>query len=104
MTAGQALLENKLVSGLSGKIPGFDASSVTGQGATSLRNLVPSDQLPLVLEVYNAALRDVWYLALALAIMTFFASLGLEWKSVKKDKKAEAMGQSDSATELTTVT
>ncbi|MCJ1379800.1 hypothetical protein MMC17_002903 [Xylographa soralifera] len=89
VTVCQNLLENELIMGLTGKIPNFDPASIANQGATSLRQLVPADKLPLVLDVYNDSLRSVWYVALALSCLVFIGSLGLEWKSVKKNKKQE---------------
>ena len=90
MTVCQNLLENKLIAGLTGKIPNFDPASIANQGATSLRKLVPADKLPLVLDVYNDALQSVWYVALALACLILVGSLGFEWKSVKEDKTEES--------------
>ena len=86
MTVCQNLLENELSMGLTGKIRNFDPASIASQGATSLRQLVPADELPLVLEVYNDSLRSVWYVALALSCLVFVGSLGFQWKSVKKNK------------------
>ena len=92
MTVCQSLLVNKLALGLAGKVKGFDPSTIANQGATSLRDVVAADELPLVLDVYNNALRDIRYVALALAVVVFISSFGFEWKSVKKgkDKSAEA--------------
>ena len=87
----QNLLENKLIAGLAGKIPDFDPASIANQGATSLRKLVPTDDLPLVLDVYNDSLRSVWYVALGLSCLVLVASLGFEWKSVKKTKAQQSV-------------
>ncbi|KAL8710245.1 MAG: hypothetical protein Q9220_005176 [cf. Caloplaca sp. 1 TL-2023] len=86
VTVCQNLLVNKLISGLEGKIENFDPASIANQGATAVRGSVPPEQLPLVLDVYNKALQSVWYVGLALSCLTFVASFGLEWKSVKKSK------------------
>lgn len=91
MTVCQNLLQNKLIAGLTGRIPNFDPASVANQGATSLREAVGADELPFVLEVYNGSLRSVWYLALGLCCLILIGSLGLEWKSVKKDKTNKAV-------------
>jgi hypothetical protein len=83
----QTLLENKLVSGLTGQIPGLDPSSIASQGATLIRDLVPPDRLPAVLEIYNDSLRPIWYVGVAMSALAFVGSFGLEWKSVKGPKK-----------------
>lgn len=89
VTVCQTLLDNRLVAGLEGKIAGFDPSMVSNSGATSLRTLVPADQVPLLLEVYNDSIRAIWYVGLSMACLAFLASFGLEWKSVKSNKKSE---------------
>ena len=87
----QNLLQNKLITGLTGKVTDFDPARIAKLGATSLRELVPTEQLPLVLDVYNDALRSVWYVALGLSCLIFLGSFGLEWKSVKKDKAQKSV-------------
>lgn len=88
VTVSQTLLENKLISGLEGKVQGLDPSAIANQGATSLRQLVSADQLQFVLNVYNDALRNIWYLSLGMACLVFLGSFGFEWKSVKDEEKA----------------
>lgn len=87
ITVCQTVLENGLATGLVGKIPNFNPGSIASQGATSIRQLVPPDKLPLVLEAYNDALRPIWYIAIGLSGLIFLSSFGFEWKSVKKAKK-----------------
>ncbi|OQD81935.1 hypothetical protein PENANT_c024G01541 [Penicillium antarcticum] len=86
VTVSQTLLESKLVEGLDGKV-GLDASTIAKGGATSLRHQVPQDKLDFVLKIYSDSLTSVWYLGMALACLVFVASLGFEWKSVKKTKE-----------------
>lgn len=83
ITVSQTLLENGLISGLKDILPDLNPSAISGGGASAVRDLVSSDQLPVVLRVYNDALRSVWYLCLGLACLVFVASWGFEWKSVK---------------------
>lgn len=80
----QALLSSTLASQLSTKIPALDAAKLAGAGATNLASLVPSDELPLLLTAYNSAIRNIFYVALAVSCLAFMASFALEWKSVKK--------------------
>jgi len=83
------LLQNKLISGLDGRIPDFNAATLTQQGATSIRTLVAPEFLPLVLEVYNDAMKSIWYVGVGMAGLALLASLGFEWKSVKGEKKKQ---------------
>ena len=89
ITVSQTLLENGLISGLKDILPDLDPSTISGGGASAIRDLVSSDQLPIVLRVYNDALRSVWYLGLGLACLVFVASWGFEWKSVKAKAQSD---------------
>jgi hypothetical protein len=60
---------------------------IVNTGATELRNLVPAEQLPAVLEVYNSALRQVFLISVGMSAVAILGALGFEWKSVKKGKK-----------------
>ena len=96
VTVGQTLVENKLVSGLQRRIQGFDPASIANSGATSIRQTVPPEKLPLVLDVYNDSLRAIWYLCLALSCLVFASSFGLEWRSVKGEREQKNEDSSES--------
>lgn len=87
VTVSQTLLENRLIEGLKEVIPSLSSSTLADGGATSLRSMVSEDKLPIVLDTYNDSIRSIWYLALSLSCLIFLASFGMEWKSVKKEKK-----------------
>jgi hypothetical protein len=87
ITVAQTLLEHGLVSGLKNILPDLDPSAISGGGASAVRELVSSDQPPIVLVVYNDSLRSIWYLGLGLACLVFLAAWGFEWKSVKAKSK-----------------
>ena len=93
VTVCQTLVQNRLIDGLAGL--GIDGEAVANGGATSLRSLVPETQLPIVLEIYNDVLRDVWYLSLGLAVLTFVAGLGYEWKNVKVEEEKAKRAQEE---------
>jgi hypothetical protein len=83
VTVAQALLQNRLVSKLQTLLPDVDLSNIAKSGVTSIRDNTSAAQLSKVLDAYNDALRDVWYLALGLSCLTLLASFGMEWKNVK---------------------
>lgn len=87
ISVGQNILTSNLVSGITQIVEGVDPAMIVNTGATELRHLVPTDQLPAVLEVYNHALRQVFLISAGLSSAAILGALGLEWKSVKKDKK-----------------
>ncbi|KAH0043056.1 MFS general substrate transporter, partial [Aureobasidium melanogenum] len=89
ITVSQTLLENGLVSGLKDILPDFNPSTISGGGASAIRDMVSPDQLPIVLKVYNKSIRSVWYLGLGLACLVFVASWGFEWRSVKTKKESD---------------
>lgn len=86
ITTSQTLLETELLRSLRGIIPNLDAATLFNGGATNLRNMATEDKLPVVLAVYNNSIRSIWYLTLGLACLSFLASFGMEWKSVKAKK------------------
>jgi hypothetical protein len=56
---------------------------VLGNGATSLQDVVPPEYLSRVLVAYNKALSETFHVGAAMASLSVFGSLGIEWKSVK---------------------
>ncbi|KAL9094657.1 MAG: hypothetical protein Q9165_002926 [Trypethelium subeluteriae] len=82
ITVAQNILSNGLVTRLAG-IPGFNPKEIAEVGATDLREIIDPKYLDTVLLAYNSSLRDVWYLAVALACATTVSAVGMEWKSVK---------------------
>ena len=91
LSVGQNVFSNKLVQGLTG-LPQVDAGVVADTGATDLRKVVGPDALDALLAVYNAALQNVFYVALAAACASAVAAFAIEWKSVKKVKKGGPPG------------
>ena len=73
---------NGLTKGLS-TIPGLDVGAVTKLGATELRKFVSKAMLPAVLEVYNAALVDAFYVGVAISACAILGVMGMEWKNIK---------------------
>ena len=80
----QGILSSTLRIQLHQSIPGLDVSSISKAGASDLSSLVPTDQLPLLLDAYNKGINNVFYCALGLSGLAFAASWFVEWKSVKK--------------------
>lgn len=87
VTVWQALLESQLIKRLTRIVPGVDPATLTSSGATGRGHLVPADRLDGALKAYNASMRSIWHLALGLACCTLIGAFGLEWKSVRVEKK-----------------
>ncbi|KAK6591956.1 MFS toxin efflux pump [Botrytis cinerea] len=89
----QTLFQNRLVGGIEERVPGLDASAFLDSGVTEIRALLKTwgqeGQLEKVLEAYAEGLRATFWVSTACAIGGFLAVCGLEWKSVRKEKKEE---------------
>ena len=77
----------RLASNLAAQVPGLDPRIVLDSGALGLIDAVPAEYRDQVLYAYNGALVNVFYIALGLQCVVFLCSLGIEWKSVKVEKK-----------------
>lgn len=84
---GQYVLLTQLSHKLAG-VGGLDLQAISSSGATSLSTSVPEHLRETVLLAYNAALRDVFRLGLALTCLIVLGIAGLEFKSVKKEAQA----------------
>lgn len=87
-TVGQAILNNILVSRLSG-ISGLDPNEIVQQGATDLGSVVPTEDIVLVQQAYNFACTRIFLVAMGVTFIALLSSLGVEWKSIKKGKNEQ---------------
>ncbi|KAG4257715.1 hypothetical protein FPRO04_13396 [Fusarium proliferatum] len=83
ISAAQSIFGNLLGHGISQTV-GEDLNIVTQVGATDLKDVVDPRFYARVLEAYNSALTETWYLSVALAALSIVGVIGMEWKSVKK--------------------
>ncbi|KAL0255202.1 hypothetical protein SLS55_009732 [Diplodia seriata] len=98
VSVGQNVLDNQLVSRLSGLLPGFDAKLVTEGGATSLLAGLPAHLREEGLVAYNEALRNVFRIGLILACLTVLGTAALEWRSVLKKAEENRREKTDAGT------
>jgi len=76
---------------LASTIPSLDPQMIVQAGATGIRTIVSADQLPLILQAYNLAVRNVFMIAIATGGCSFLVSFGFEWKSIKGKNLAAGM-------------
>lgn len=69
------------------KVPGLDIKKLLTKGILDVVDAAPAELRPAVIDGYNAALVDVFYISLGLVCMTVILSLLCEWKSVKDEKE-----------------
>lgn len=89
LSAGNNVLNDKLLHYISDLgIKEIDAPAVVRAGATAIRTVVPEQYLGVVLEAYNKALRQTFYVALAMSCATVIGGAFIEWKRIKGSKDA----------------
>lgn len=86
----QNIFLNKIYSNMAIFAPEFPADVVATTGATSLRAIVPPQYIEGVVRAYSNSLDQCFYVAVAMAVLSLFGTLFVEWKSVKG--KAIEMG------------
>lgn len=86
---GQRIFINSLASTLTG-VPGLNPLTVVNTGATNLKNQVPAQYLPVVVQAYNHALTRPFVIATAMSAAAILGSFEMEWKSIKKTAKVGA--------------
>ncbi|KAJ7160525.1 major facilitator superfamily domain-containing protein [Mycena crocata] len=91
VSVAQNVFSNKLIAGLTSKVPGVNPDLVL-DSVTSLRNFVDAGYLPAVLSVYNQAVVSTFYVATAMACLSMTATLAIEWKNVRDGGVEDAMG------------
>ncbi|KAK1963073.1 major facilitator superfamily transporter [Colletotrichum sublineola] len=87
VSVGNALFQNHLLqASAENMVPGVDIRAVLEGGATAFRDVVPASTFPMLLTVYNEALRVAFTAAIPLAGVSAIAACFMEWKSVKGKK------------------
>ncbi|KAH8652595.1 major facilitator superfamily domain-containing protein [Tricladium varicosporioides] len=85
LSVAQNVFQNRLLANLREVFPGLDSLVVLGNGATNLQDLVPPVYLQQVLEAFNKAIMQTFYVGVAIVSLSIFGSMGIEWKSIKTD-------------------
>lgn len=91
VSVAQTLFNNKLHDMIIQRLPQLDPHVLMTIGAIELRSKLGADLIPTVAACYNDALKDVWWLLLALSGVSLVGAMGVEWRSVT-DKVATAGG------------
>ncbi|KAI9800629.1 MAG: hypothetical protein M1833_003287 [Piccolia ochrophora] len=86
ISVAQNIFQNRLVTGLVRVAPELDPSTILNIGATSIKGVIAEESLPNVIEAYNIALTQTFYVAVAMSCFSLVGSAGVEWKSVKGKK------------------
>ncbi|KAL2826227.1 major facilitator superfamily domain-containing protein [Aspergillus cavernicola] len=81
----QNVFQNQLMHNLA-RFPDLDPAKLIESGPTMIRAVVPADILPGVLEEYNSAITQTFYVGVASVALAIFGALPLQWLSVKRKK------------------
>ncbi|TVY84980.1 Efflux pump roqT [Lachnellula suecica] len=87
LAVAQNIFQNQLIRNLHSYAPDIDSSSVIQTGVTLLRENFSPEQLPPVLEAYNKAIIQTFYVAVAMAAASVFGPIFMKWLSLKTPKK-----------------
>ncbi len=100
VAVGQNLFLTKFTASLAA-IGGIDPSAIASLGATDLKQAVPADLLPAVLDAYNDSLtQGPFFAAMIVACLAVPAALGMEWRSVKEGMQPKDDEESSSSSVL----
>jgi hypothetical protein len=88
ISVGQNIFQNQFVHAMRLEDPSVNVGAVLSAGMTTLRKHLPAEQLSVVLRSYNSAITEAFYVGMALAALSFFGTVALDWKSVKKPRNA----------------
>jgi hypothetical protein len=92
IAVAQNVFQNQLVKSVAAaNIAGLDPALVIQTGATQIQTLIPKQFLPTVLDAYNGALTNAFYVSVAMASLSVVGALSIQWNSVK-GKKIEMAG------------
>ena len=84
---GETIFINRLGPSLLAFNSPVTAQEVINAGATGIRHLLPAAQLPDVLQAYNRAITETYFLSCSGAAFAVCTSCGLGWINVKRQKQ-----------------
>ncbi|TDZ40469.1 Efflux pump roqT [Colletotrichum spinosum] len=81
MSVANSVFANGLTKHLHGT-GGLDGQAIAEMGATNLKQLVPEEFLDAVVEAYNEALRETFYVPMAVAVISIIGVVGMKWEKL----------------------
>ncbi|KAJ5698359.1 MFS transporter [Penicillium macrosclerotiorum] len=84
LSIGESVFANRLISNLKARLPDVNGAEVVASGATGIRNHFTPKQLPIVLQAYNKAIVQTFYVGVVMASLSIFGPIFMEWLSIKK--------------------
>ncbi|KAF1940885.1 MFS general substrate transporter [Clathrospora elynae] len=87
LAIGQAVFQDRLAMNLSGVVSPDTVNELVSVGATRIREVTSTIDLPAVLRAYSDATTQVFYLPAAAPVISFFLIACCRWTSVKKPEE-----------------
>jgi hypothetical protein len=85
-SVGQNIFTDKLLRNLR-EVQGIDAAAVVAAGGRGFRHMVPPHLLDAVINAFNSALRNVFWVAVATPAIAWIVSWAMEWRKLPDSKK-----------------
>ena len=90
IAVAQTVFQNGIVRAAKDLVPDIDPLLLLATGATQLRDVLTKigkqDELPQVLKVYMAGLKDAFRVSVALASAAVLTTIFVEWRSIKSEQ------------------
>jgi hypothetical protein len=80
VSVAQNLFQSRLIGGLKTHVPELDTAAVLATGPTGLRAVYEGTTLHKLLDVYNGAVVGTFYPTIALAAVSLFAAMVIQWR------------------------
>lgn len=85
-SVGQNIFTDHLLKSLE-KVQGVDAQAIVDAGVSEFRALVPAELMNAVVNGYNSALKNVFWVAIAAPALAWIVSWAMEWLKLPDTKK-----------------
>jgi len=82
----QNIFGNQLETNIHTVLPNFDTGILLNGGATTIVQQISPGSRAQFIDAYSKSITQTFYIAVALGALSIFGSLGVKWKSVKRDK------------------
>jgi hypothetical protein len=95
VSVGQSVFANKLIQTVPQLVPGVDPGLVVATGATELRKVFTSSELPGIIASYMAGLKDAYALGIALAgiaVIVSAVATVIDWRRLGEHEKKQMGG------------
>lgn len=92
ISAAQSAFNNQLIAAVTHRLPDINPMLVLGTGATQIRQVFTSTQVPIIIDSYMVGLRSVFGITIAaFGISTIIGSFG-SWKRLHKEALKDVAG------------